>query len=84
MATGLLVGILVKHGYFKTFFGVFLVIIYTAITNALLGALIVTIFFGGITHEEIDYIVKVILMTGQSVFSSAFIAVYLLIWLIKE
>ena len=27
MATGLLVGILVKRGYFKTFFGVFLVII---------------------------------------------------------
>ncbi len=74
MATGLLVGILVKHGYFKTFFGVFLVIIYTAILNAFLGALIVTIVFGGITHEEVDYIVKVILMTGQSVFSSAFIA----------
>jgi len=74
MATGLLVGILVKKGYFKTFFGVFLVIIYTAIVNSFLGALIVTIVFGGITNEEVDYIVKVILMTGQSVFSSAFIA----------
>lgn len=74
MATGLLVGFLVKRGYFKTFFGVFLVIIYTAFVNAFLGALIVTIVFGGITHEEVDYIVKVILMTGQSVFSSAFIA----------
>jgi len=74
MATGLLVGILVKRGYFKTFFGVFLIIIYTALVNAFLGALIVTIVFGGITNEEVDYIVKVILMTGQSVFSSAFIA----------
>lgn len=74
MTTGLLVGILVKKGYFKTFFGVFLVIIYTAIVNSFLGALIVTIVFGGITNEEVDYIVKVILMTGQSVFSSAFIA----------
>ena len=27
-----------------------------------------------ITNEKVDYIVKVILMTGQSVFSSAFIA----------
>jgi len=74
MATGLLVAILVKKGYFKTFFGVFLVVIYTAVMNAFLGALIVTIVFGGITHEEVDYIVKVIIMTGQSVFSSAFIA----------
>jgi len=74
MATGLLVGLLVKKGYFKTFFGVFLVIIYTALANAFLGAIIVTIVFGGITNEEVDYIVKVILMTGQSVFSSAFIA----------
>ena len=74
MATGLLVGILVKRGYFKTFFGVFLIIIYTALVNAFLGALIVTIVFGGITNEEVDYIVRVILMTGQSVFSSAFIA----------
>ncbi len=74
MATGLIVGFLVKRGYFKTFFGVFLIIIYTALVNAFLGALIVTIVFGGITNEEVDYIVKVILMTGQSVFSSAFIA----------
>jgi len=74
MATGLLVGILVKKGYFKTLFGVFLVIIYTALINSFLGALIVTIIFGGITNEEVDYIVKVILMTGQSVFSSTFIA----------
>ena len=74
MATGLLVGLLIKRGYFKTFSGVFLIIIYTAIVNAFLGALIVTIVFGGITNEEVDYIVKVILMTGQSVFSSAFIA----------
>ena len=74
MATGIIVGLLVKQGYFKTFFGVFLVIIYTALANAILGAIIVTIVFGGITNEEVDYIVKVILMTGQSVFSSAFIA----------
>ncbi|MDA3939776.1 MAG: hypothetical protein PF693_10755 [Spirochaetia bacterium] len=74
MTTGLLVGILVKHGYFSTFFGVFLVIIFTAFVNSLLGAIIVTIVFGGITNEEVDYIVKVIIMTGQSVFSSAFIA----------
>ena len=74
IATGLIVGLMVKHGYFKTFFGVFLIIIYTALANAILGALIVTIVYGGITHEEVDYIVKVILMTGQSVFSSAFIA----------
>ncbi len=74
IATGLIVGLMVKHGYFKTFFGVFLIIIYTALANAIPGALIVTIVYGGITHEEVDYIVKVILMTGQSVFSSAFIA----------
>lgn len=74
MATGLLVGLLVKHGYFRTFFGVFLVIIYTTLVNALLGALIVTILWGGITHSEMDYITKVLIMTGQSVFSSAFVA----------
>ena len=74
MTTGIIVGLLVKRGYFKTFFGVFLVIIYTALANAFLGAIIVTIVFGGITNEEVDYIVKVILMTGQSIFSSAFIA----------
>ena len=74
IATGLIIGLLVKHGYFKTLFGVFLVIIYTTLANAILGALVVTIVFGGITYEEVDYIVKVILMTGQSVFSSAFIA----------
>ena len=84
MATGLLVGLLVKKDYFKTFFGVFLVIIYTTLVNAFLGAIIVTIVFGGITNEEVDYIVKVILMTGQSIFSSAFVARFLSIWWIRE
>ena len=74
MATGLFVGLLVKHGYFKTYFGVFLIMIYITLINALLGALIATIVFGGITHSEMNYIVKVLIMTGQSTFSSAFIA----------
>lgn len=74
MATGLIVGILVKKGYFESIFRVLLVIFYTTLANALLGALIVTLVFGGITHEDVDSIVTVILMTGQSMFSSAFIA----------
>ena len=74
MATGLLVAVLVKKGYFNTISGLFLVIIYTTLLNAILGAFIVTVVFGGISNEDVDYIVKVVLMTGKSIFSSAFIA----------
>ena len=74
MATGLLVAVLVNKGYFNTLSGLFLVIIYTTLLNAILGALIVTFVFGGISNEEVDYIVKVVLMTGKSIFSSAFLA----------
>lgn len=73
MATGLLVAVLVNKGYFNTLSGLFLVIIYTTLLNAILGALIVTFVFGGISNEEVDYIVKVVLMTGKSIFSSAFL-----------
>ena len=51
----------------------FWLIIVLATINSLIGALIVTLVFGGFTDMSLDNIVRGIIIAGQPVFSSAFI-----------
>jgi energy-coupling factor transport system substrate-specific component len=44
-----------------------------ALINAFIGALIVSLVFGGIIDQPVDSVVKVIIVTGQSLFTSAFL-----------
>ncbi len=48
-------------------------IIIIALLNALFGAIIVSYVFGGITNQPVDSVVKAIVVTGQSLFTSAFL-----------
>lgn len=64
----------VRKDAFNTVVGAFWTMVILAFTNALAGAFIVTIVFGGITNEPVDNIVRAFYITGQSIFSSAFLA----------
>ena len=74
MATGIAVGVLVKYGYFRSYLGVFMVILITVLVNALLGTLVVTIVYGGISSTTMEYLVRVLIMSGRSVLSAAFLS----------
>ncbi len=71
--TALITTLFVYKKLFETPTQAFWLIIVLAIVNSLLGALIVSFFFGGFTNLSIDNIVRGVIITGHSVFSSAFI-----------
>ena len=73
-ATGLIVGIAVQRGWFDTLFHLAGVIVAVTVANSLIGALLAVYLFGGITGSPVDFIVAGLAATGQSIFSSAFIA----------
>ena len=73
MATALITALMVKFGCLKTMGGVFWLLLTLALANSLLGAFLVTVLFGGTTNEPVDSIVRSLLITGQSIFSSAFL-----------
>jgi len=72
--TALLVFLLVRKGFFDTLPGILVSVMILALANALAGAFIVTLVFGGVTGENVDHIVRTITVTGQSLFSAAFLA----------
>ena len=65
---------LARRGLFENIGGAVIAIIALALGNALAGAFVVTLVFGGMTHEPVDLIVRSIILTGQSIFTSAFLA----------
>ena len=66
--------LIVSKGRFNTITEVFWTMIILALANALVGAFVVTLVFGGITNEGVDDVVRAFLVTGNSLFSSAFLA----------
>lgn len=73
MLTALTTWVFVKYDKFHTPAGALWAIISMSLVNAFFGAVIVLIFFGGITHEYVDSIVRSVIATGQSLTSSAFL-----------
>jgi energy-coupling factor transport system substrate-specific component len=72
IATGVIVGIMNKKGYFETGIHITITILSVTLANALLGSYIAVLVFGGGTGVGIDYIVSAFLDMGSSLLSSAF------------
>jgi energy-coupling factor transport system substrate-specific component len=72
MLTALVTWLHVKYGSFDKAAGALWTIITLSFSNAIVGAIIVSVVFGGITDEPVDSIVRAVVATGQSIFTSAF------------
>jgi len=72
MLTALITWLHIKYGNFTKASGIFWMIITLSLANSVVGAVIVSIVFDGITNEPVDSIVRAVIVTGQSVFTSAF------------
>ncbi len=71
--SALMTWIAVRHGWLKRFNGILGLLACLTLGNSLLGALIATVVFGGIIGGPNDIIVQSLAITGQSIFSSAFL-----------
>lgn len=75
MSTGLIVGIMADRGLFRSSLHALIAVVLVTASNSLLGALIATYLYGGITGSAaVDYVVIGLLATGRTVLSSAFLA----------
>lgn len=71
--SGVLIGVLRQRGRFKTVQdGVFALVCVTLL-NAVLGALISNIVFSGFNYEAIDLVVTSLVLTGQNMWTAAFL-----------
>lgn len=73
MCTALVTWLHIRYGNFGKASGALWTIISLALVNAVVGAVIVSAVFGGITNEPVDSIVRAVVATGQSIFTSAFL-----------
>jgi energy-coupling factor transport system substrate-specific component len=74
MATGGIVAVAVRMRRFEGFRDLLLVILAVALANAIIGTIIATLVFGGLsTGNTIDSIVLGFMATGRSIVSSAFL-----------
>lgn len=74
MLSAVITWFFVKKKFFTDAAGAFWLIIILALGNSLLGTVIVMLVFNGITNDPLDDIVRAIVISGQSVFSAAFLA----------
>ncbi|MDF1566471.1 MAG: hypothetical protein RQ801_06120 [Spirochaetaceae bacterium] len=79
MATGLCAGLMARNkAVFWTLPRQILLILLLTVVNALLGSLVVIIVYGGLTGSRPDILVSALMLTGQGIFTSAFLARILL------
>jgi energy-coupling factor transport system substrate-specific component len=75
MSTGLIVGVMAGNGRFRSGVHALVAIILVTASNSILGALIATYLYGGITGAAaVDYVVVGLLATGREVLSATFLA----------
>ena len=72
MLTALITFLHIKYGDFTRASNALWTIVSLSVVNAVVGAIIVSVVFDGITNEPVDSIVRAVVATGQSVFTSAF------------
>ncbi|MBB6481704.1 ECF transporter S component [Spirochaeta isovalerica] len=72
LSTALITALFVYKKKFETATHAFWLIIILATVNSLMGALIVTFVFGGYTNLSMDNMVRGIIVTGQSLYTSTF------------
>lgn len=71
--TALVTYLHIRYGDFNKASDALWTIISLSLSNAVVGAIIVSIVFDGITNEPVDSIVRAVVATGQSIFTSAFL-----------
>ncbi len=75
MSTGLIVGLMSSRGLFRSGMHALVAVLLVTASNSLLGALIATFLYGGITGTAaVDYVVVGLLAAGRTVLSAAFLA----------
>ena len=75
MATGLCAGLMARDkAVFWTLSRQILLILLLTVVNALLGSLVVIIVYGGLSGSRPDILVSAMMLTGQGIFTSAFLA----------
>ena len=74
MATGLTLGLMARRYDFSKGVVVAAAVLLVTLLNALLGTLVVTLVFTGVTAQAVDYLVTALVLSGQSIFSAAFLA----------
>jgi energy-coupling factor transport system substrate-specific component len=75
MSTGLIVGLMAERGSFRSSIHALIAVVLVTASNSLLGSLIATYMYGGITGSAaVDYVVVGLLATGRTVLSAAFLA----------
>jgi energy-coupling factor transport system substrate-specific component len=75
MSTGLIIGVMAGTGHFRSGVHALIAVVLVTASNSLLGALIATYLYGGITGSAaVDYVVIGLLSTGRTVLSSTFLA----------
>lgn len=72
LMTALMTSLFLYRKRFESATNAFWLIITLSAVNSILGALIVTLVFGGYTNLSMDNIVKGIVVTGESLITSAF------------
>jgi len=72
--TGIMVGFAARYGFLRNVGHIVAVITAVAVANAALGALIVTLVYGGTSGSVIDYIVAGFTLTTSSKLFAAFMA----------
>jgi energy-coupling factor transport system substrate-specific component len=74
-STGLVIGLMARRGGFRTVVQALAATLLVTVSNAVLGSLVATFFYGGITGgAAVDYLAVGLLATGQSLISSTFLA----------
>ena len=74
LATAFIVGFMVRFGKFKTVLHIVIAIVAVALANALLGAPIAVVVYGGIQGSGVDLVVAGLLAFGNDILSAAFLA----------
>ncbi len=75
MSTGLIIGLMAVRGSFRSGLQALIAVVLVTASNSLLGSVIATYMYGGITGSAaVDYVVVGLLATGRTVLSAAFLA----------
>jgi energy-coupling factor transport system substrate-specific component len=73
MTSALITFLMLRNGLLKTLTGYLWLLLALIVANSLLGAYLATVLFGGIIGGVTDIIVQSLRITGESIFTSAFL-----------
>lgn len=74
IATAFIIGFMAKSGKFKTWIHAVVATVLVALANAIMGAPIAVMVYGGIQGGGVDLVVAGFLAAGQDIMSAAFLA----------